>query len=246
MTSRADAAGVETAVKINVVTIFPEVMEAILSMGMLAVAKKKGLVSYRCLSPREFTADVHRTVDDEPYGGGAGMVMMAPPLVEAVESLDREPGSAVILLSPSGRRFDQAMAHRFAGEKELTFVCGRYKGVDERVKELVVTDVVSTGDYVLSGGELAAAVCIEATVRLQEDVLGNEDSKDTDSFESGRDNILDCAYYTRPVEYRGLKVPDVLLSGHHKEIEKWRKRSSIERTRQNRPDLLKETDESSD
>jgi tRNA (guanine37-N1)-methyltransferase len=225
--------------RINVVTIFPEVMEAILSMGMLAVAAKKGVVSYRCVSPREFTSDAHRTVDDEPYGGGAGMVMMAPPIVGAVESLGREPGSPVILLGPEGARFDQNMARRFAREKELTFVCGRYKGVDERVRDLVVSDVVSTGDYILSGGELAAAVCIEASVRLLENVLGNEDSRDTDSFEAARDGLLDCAWYTRPVEYRGSKVPEVLLSGHHKEIERWRMRSSIERTRKYRPDLLK-------
>ena len=229
--------------KINVVTIFPEVMESILSMGMLAIAAKKGLASYHCMSPREFTSDVHRTVDDEPYGGGAGMVMMAPPIVDAVDSLEREPGSPVILLSPAGERFDQEMAHRFAGEKELTFVCGRYKGVDERIRDLVVTDVVSTGDYILSGGELAAAVCIEASVRLLENVLGNEDSKDTDSFEAGREGLLDCAWYTRPVEYRGLRVPDVLLSGHHKEIEKWRKDSSTERTKQFRPDLLNDKGE---
>lgn len=232
--------------KINVVTIFPETMESILSMGMLAVASKKGLVSYRCVSPRDFTSDVHRTVDDEPYGGGAGMIMMAPPIVDAVESLNREQGSPVILLSPAGRRFDHAAAHAFAAEKELTFICGRYKGVDERVRELVVTDVVSAGDYVLSGGELAAAVCIEATVRLLGDVLGNEESKNTDSFEAGRDRLLDCAHYTRPVEYRGLTVPEVLLSGHHENIKKWRIKSSLERTRQNRPDLLKEIDESSD
>jgi tRNA (guanine37-N1)-methyltransferase len=229
--------------KINVVTIFPEVMESILSMGMLAIAAKKGLASYRCVSPREFTSDVHRTVDDEPYGGGAGMVMMAPPIVDAVESLEREPGSPVILLSPDGKRFDQDLARRFACEKELTFVCGRYKGVDERIRDLVVTDVVSTGDYILSGGELAAAVCIEASVRLLEDVLGNEDSKETDSFEVGRQGLLDCAWYTRPAEYKGLRVPDVLLSGHHKEIEKWRKQSSNGRTRQFRPDLLKKEGE---
>jgi tRNA (guanine37-N1)-methyltransferase len=236
----------ETAVKVNVITIFPETMESILSMGMLAVADKKGLVSYQCVNPREFTADVHRTVDDEPYGGGAGMVMMAPPIVDAVESIDRTAGSPVILLGPAGDRFDQSMAHRFAGEKELTFICGRYKGVDERVRELIVTETVSAGDYVLSGGELAAAVCIEATVRLLDDVLGNEDSKNTDSFESGRKNILDCAYYTRPVEYKGLRVPDILLSGHHKQIENWREKSSIERTRQYRPDLLNKIDESSE
>ena len=229
--------------KINVITIFPEVMESILSMGMLAIAAKKGIASYRCVSPREFTSDAHRTVDDEPYGGGAGMVMMAPPIVDAVESLEREPGSPVILLSPEGQRFDQDVARRFAGERELTFICGRYKGVDERIRELVVTDVVSTGDYILSGGELAAAVCIEASVRLLGDVLGNEDSKDTDSFEAGRGGLLDCAWYTRPLEYRGLRVPDVLISGHHQEIEKWRKESSRSRTRRFRPDLIKEKDQ---
>ncbi len=228
--------------RFNVVTIFPEVMEAIFAMGMLAVADKKGLASYRAVSPREFTADVHRTVDDEPYGGGAGMVMMAPPIVDAVESLDRTQDSPVILLSPAGRRFDQAMARRFAGESELTFVCGRYKGVDERVRELVVTDEVSIGDFVLSGGELAAAVCIEAVVRLLEDVLGNEESAESDSFAGGREGLLDCAWYTRPAEYRGLRVPDVLLSGHHAQIELWRKDSSIQRTRKYRPDLLKKSE----
>ncbi len=226
--------------KINVVTIFPDVMESILSMGMLAIAEKKGLVSYRCVSPREFTADLHRTVDDEPYGGGAGMVMMAPPLVKAIESLDRLPGSPVILMSPEGEHLRHKMAERFAAEKELTFLCGRYKGVDERVRELVVTDTVSVGDFVLSGGELAAAVCIEASVRLLDDVLGNKDSADTDSFAAGRDGLLDCEWYTRPVEFRGLEVPAVLLSGHHKEIDDWRNRSSLERTRKYRPDLLKD------
>ncbi len=226
--------------KINVVTIFPDVMESILSMGMLAIAEKKGVVSYRCVSPREFTVDLHRTVDDEPYGGGAGMVMMAPPLVEAIESLDRLPGSPVILMSPDGEPLKHKMAERFAAEKELTFLCGRYKGVDERVRELVVTDTVSVGDFVLSGGELAAAVCIEASVRLLDDVLGNRESADTDSFAAGRDGLLDCEWYTRPVEFRGLEVPAVLLSGHHKEIDDWRHRSSLERTRKYRPDLLKD------
>ncbi len=224
--------------KINVITIFPEVMETVLSMGMLGVAGSKKLAEYRVLSPREFTKDVHRTVDDEPYGGGAGMVMMAPPLVQAVESLKLLPGSPVILTSPVGRRFDRDMAHRFASYEEITFICGRYKGVDERVRELVVTEEVSVGDFILSGGELAAAVIIEAAVRLVDNVLGNADSKDTDSFEIKRGRLLDCAHYTRPAEYRGLKVPDVLLSGHHKEIEKWQQRSSLERTRKSRPDLL--------
>jgi tRNA (guanine37-N1)-methyltransferase len=225
--------------KVNIVTIFPDAMDVILSMGMLGVAKKRGLVSFRLVNPRDFSKDAHRTVDDLPYGGGAGMVMMAPPIVEAVESLSLPPRSRVILMSPAGKRFDQSLAHKLAVTPELTFVCGRYKGVDERVRELVVTEEISIGDFVLSGGELASAVCIEAVVRLLDRVLGNEESRDTDSFEAKREHLLDCAYFTRPAEYRGLKVPDVLLSGNHAEIEKWRKQSSLERTRSLRPDLLK-------
>ena len=224
---------------INTITIFPDVMESVLSMGMLGVAAKKNLVRYRVVNPRDFTSDTHRTVDDQPYGGGAGMVMMASPIIDSLESLGRSENSRVILTSPAGRRFDRALAHELAAEKEITFICGRYKGVDERVRELVVTDEISVGDFILSGGELAAAVCIEAVVRLVGDVLGNQDSWETDSFEPARENMLDCAYYTRPVEYGGLKVPDVLLSGHHAEIEKWRTESSRERTRRFRPDLLK-------
>jgi tRNA (guanine37-N1)-methyltransferase len=224
--------------RINVVSIFPEMMDAIFASGMLAVAAKKGIVEYRALSPREFTADLHRTVDDTPFGGGAGMVMMAPPIVDAVESLSPAPGSPVILMGPSGKRFDQATAHRLAQEKELTFICGRYKGVDERVRELVASEEISVGDFVLSGGELAAAAVIEATVRLLDDVLGNDDSAASDSFEPERAGGLDCARYTRPAEYRGMGVPAVLMSGHHAEIEKWRKQSSRERTRRWRPDLI--------
>ncbi|MFH1755237.1 MAG: tRNA (guanosine(37)-N1)-methyltransferase TrmD [Candidatus Latescibacterota bacterium] len=225
--------------KANIITIFPEVMEVILSMGMLGVAKKKELVEYRIINPREFTKDLHRTVDDVPYGGGAGMVMMAPPIVQAVESLALSEGSPVILTSPAGRRFDHNLAHRYAACQELTFICGRYKGVDERVRQLVVTDELSIGDFILSGGELAAAVCIEAVIRLLDKVLGNEESRDTDSFEIKRGRILDCSYYTRPAEYKGIKVPDVLMSGNHKEIEKWRELSSLENTQAMRPDLLK-------
>lgn len=225
--------------KINVVTIFPDVMESILSMGMLGVAAKKDLVQYRVVNPRDFARDKHRTVDDEPYGGGGGMIMMAPPIVGAVESLGIDEGSPVVLLSPSGRRFDQALAAEYRERDELTFICGRYKGVDERVRELVVTDEVSIGDFVLSGGELAAAACIEAIVRLVDDVLSNEESRETDSFARRREFLLDCAHYTRPVEFRGIRVPEVLLSGNHKEIDNWRQESSVKRTRDRRPDLLK-------
>jgi tRNA (guanine37-N1)-methyltransferase len=226
--------------RINVVTIFPELLEAFFATGMLGVAKKKGLVAFRCVSPREFTSDAHRTVDDAPFGGGAGMVMMAPPIVDAVESLDRSAGSPVILMGPAGKRFDQSDAARFASAPELTFICGRYKGVDERVRELVVTEEISLGDFVLSGGEVAAATVIEAVVRLVDGVLGDDESANTDSFAPGREGRLDCAWYTRPAEYRGLKVPDVLMSGHHAEIEKWRRASSLDRTRRLRPDLLEE------
>ena len=231
--------------KINVVTIFPEVMDAILNMGMLGVAKKKALVEYDIVNPRDFTGDVHRTVDDEPYGGGGGMVMMVPPIVDAVERLEVPEGSPVILLSPAGKRFDQTMARRFAGESELTFICGRYKGVDQRVCDIVVTEEVSIGDFILSGGELAAGACIESVIRLLDEVLQNKESRETDSFEERRAHLLDCAYYTRPADYRGRRVPDVLLSGNHKDIEDWRKESSLQRTRQMRPDLLKRKDQES-
>ncbi len=227
-----------SVVRINVVTIFPETMDAVFAIGMLAVAAKKGLVEFRAKSPRDFTSDAHRTVDDSPFGGGAGMIMMAPPIVDAVESFKIETGSPVILMSPSGKTFDQAAAQRLSEEKELTFICGRYKGVDERVKELVVTEEISLGDFVLSGGEFAAAAVIEAVVRLKAEVLGNEESANSDSFAPGREGLLDSAWYTRPAEYRGLRVPDVLMSGHHAEIEKWRRKSSWERTKQHRPDLL--------
>ncbi len=228
--------------RVNVVTIFPDVVRAILGMGMLGVAERRGRVTYRVVDPRDFTHDAHRTVDDAPFGGGAGMVMMAPPLVAAVESIAPAPGSPVILMSPAGRRFDQAEADRLAREPELTFICGRYKGVDERVRELVVTEEISIGDYVVSGGELAAAVVIDAVVRRVEGVLGDAESGETDSFAEGRQGLLDCAWYTRPAEFRGLRVPDVLLSGNHAEIERWRRESSLERTRRHRPDLLEERD----
>jgi tRNA (guanine37-N1)-methyltransferase len=201
--------------KINVITIFPEVMDGILSMGMLGIAAKKSLVAYNVVNLRDFTKDKHRTVDDGPYGGGGGMILMAPPVVDAVESLGLAAGSPVVLLSPAGKKFDQALAHEYSSREEITFICGRYKGVDERVREIVVTEEVSIGDFILSGGELAAAVCIEAIVRLKDDVLGNKDTRESDSFEIERDYLLDCAYYTRPEEYRGLKVPEVLLSGNH-------------------------------
>ena len=224
--------------RIDVFTIFPEYLEVPLRTSLLGRARAEAIVDVRVHDPRDHATDRHRSVDDAPFGGGAGMVMMAPPIVDAVESFERKPGSPVILMSPAGRRFDQAAAQRLAREDELTFICGRYKGVDERVKELVVTEEISLGDFVLSGGEFAAAAVIEAVVRLKAEVLGNEESAHTDSFAAGREGLLDAAWYTRPAEYRGRRVPDVLMSGHHAEIEKWRRQSSLERTRRYRPDLL--------
>ena len=188
--------------KINVISIFPDVMETILSMGMLGVADKKELVEFKVVDPRDFTEDRHRTVDNEPYGGGGGMILMAPPIVSAVESLAVAEGSPVVLLSPAGRQFDQVTAKRFASELEMTFVCGRYKGVDERVRELVITEEVSIGDFVLSGGELAAGVCIESIVRLVGDVLGNQETSETDSFASKRDYLLEFAQPFHPIDRR--------------------------------------------
>lgn len=224
--------------RINVVTIFPETMDAFFAVGMLGIAAKKGLVAFRSINPREFTNDAHRTVDDSPFGGGPGMVMMAPPIVEAVESVRPAPGSPVILMGPAGKRFEQVDAERLSHCDEVTFVCGRYKGVDERIRDLVITEEISLGDFVLSGGEVAAAAVIESIVRLVGGVLGDDESAATDSFAAGRDGLLDCAWYTRPAEYRGHKVPDVLMSGHHAEIEKWRRQSSLERTQAYRPDLI--------
>ncbi len=232
--------------RVNVVSIFPELMQAIASTGMLAVAVKKGLVEFRTVSPREFTSDFHRTVDDAPFGGGPGMIMMAPPIVEAVESLAPAPGTPVILMGPAGKRFTQEAAHRLSESPELTFVCGRYKGVDERVRDLVVTEEISIGDFVLSGGEIAAAAVIEAVVRLRDDVLGNDGSATSDSFEPEREGGLDCAWYTRPAEFRGLGVPAVLMSGHHADIEKWRRENARERTQRYRPDLVKDGESSQD
>lgn len=192
---------------------------------------------------RDFAGDRHGTMDDTPYGGGAGMVLRPEPAVAAVESV-RIGQNPVVLTSPAGRRFDQEQADRWAGHLaaggQLVLLCGRYKGFDERVRELVVTDEVSIGDYVLSGGELAALVVLDAVVRRIDGVLGRRESADTDSFGPSRDGRLDCAWYTRPEEYRGRRVPEDLLTGDHARIERWRQQSSLERTRKWRPDLLED------
>lgn len=229
------------------ITIFPEVFVKPLESGILGIAAKKGMAGYHIIDLRDFAEDRYGSVDDYPYGGGPGMVMMAPPIVKAVESVrspDEGARSPVILLSPGGRRFDQEQARELAEADKIVFICGRYKGVDERVTDILGAEPVSIGDFVLSGGELPALVIADAVIRHLPGVLGDERSRETDSFSEERGASLDAAYYTRPPEFRGFRVPDVLLSGNHGEIEKWRDESARERTRRLRPDLREERDES--
>ena len=223
--------------RIDLLTLFPSMCRHALRAGVLGRAIESDLVRAVVTDIRDFAGDRHGTVDDSPYGGGAGMIMRVEPAVEAVESVRTE-GARVILVTPAGTVFRQHHAEELAAEEHLVFLCGRYKGFDERVRELVVTDEFSLGDFIISGGELAALVMTDAIVRRRPGTLNSMDSADTDSFSSGRSGYLDAAYYTRPVEYRGLKVPDVLLSGDHRAIEKWREDDSRERTAQRRPDLL--------
>jgi tRNA (guanine37-N1)-methyltransferase len=223
------------------ITIFPGMMKGPLESGILGIGASKGAAVYSVIDLRDFAVDKHGSIDDYPYGGGPGMVMMASPVVEAVESVI-EPGEAgkvpVILMSPAGRRFDQSVARELAGHDKLVFICGRYKGIDARIEELTVTDILSIGDYIVSGGELPALVVADAVVRHLPGVMGDERSRDTDSFSEERAFMLDAAYYTRPPEYRGLKVPETLQSGDHARIERWREESALERTKRLRPDLL--------
>ena len=222
--------------RIDVVTIFPAMLDSPLREGLLGKAIEAGLVELRLHDLRDFTEDRHRTVDDESFGGGPGMVMKPEPLFAAVESLGERRGR-VILLSPAGRRLDRDLVHELSGEPHLTLICGRYEGVDERVVDGLPAEEISIGDYVLSGGELPALVLIEAVTRLLPGVIGREESHERDSFEDG---LLDHPHYTRPAEFRGMEVPDVLRSGHHAEIERWRREAALEKTRRNRPDLLED------
>jgi len=221
-------------VRIEVITIFPGMLKGFLEESMLKRAVNLGLVEFRTVNLRDFTHDVHRTTDDRPFGGGPGMVMKPEPIFEAVESV-RLPESRVVLTTPQGRRFDQAYAGELASAKHLVFICGHYEGVDERVRQELVTDEISIGDYILTNGVLAAAVMVDAAVRLMPGVVGGEGAVENDSFSDG---LLEYPQYTRPADYRGLKVPDVLVSGNHAAIAKWRQEQAMERTRQRRPDLL--------
>lgn len=223
----------------HVLTLFPEMIEQGLNTSIIGRAIDKGLLSLNTVNIRDFSENKHNHVDDYPYGGGAGMVMQALPVYKAYESVKNtilsDKKLRVVYLTPQGKVFNQSMAEEFSKEDDLVFLCGHYEGIDERVLELIVTDYVSIGDYVLTGGELPAMVMIDSISRLVPGVLNNEVSAE---FESFQDNLLEYPQYTRPEEFMGKKVPEVLLSGHHAKIDTWRRQQSIIRTLHNRPDLL--------
>ncbi|MGH2674206.1 MAG: tRNA (guanosine(37)-N1)-methyltransferase TrmD [Actinomycetota bacterium] len=221
--------------RIDVLTIFPGIIEGPLRESLLGRAIEGGILDVRVHDIRDHAADRHRQVDDEPYGGGPGMVMKAEPVFRAVEGLGEGP-KRVVLLSPAGKRLDQALVRELAAEPWLVLICGRYEGVDERVVEGLPAEEISIGDYVLSGGELPALVVVESVGRLVPGVVGKEESLTSESFEEG---ILDHPHYTRPRDLGGLLVPEVLVSGDHARIEEWRRRAAEEKTRRNRPDLLR-------
>jgi tRNA (guanine37-N1)-methyltransferase len=226
--------------KCDIITIFPEIFHAYLDEGILKRALQKKLIAVKVHNLRDYTEDRHRTVDDYPYGGGAGMVMKPEPFFTAIETIcpDRKK-RRVMMLSPAGKNFDQDMAMELSKEKRcLLFLCGRYEAIDERVRIALVDDEISIGDYIVTGGELPALVIIDAVARLIPGVLGDERSKEEDSFSSG---ILDYPHYTRPSVFRDMAVPDVLLSGNHKEIWQWRRKEALRRTLERRPELLEKS-----
>ncbi len=228
--------------RFHVVTIFPEFFSGPFAHGVVARAQASGVLDIRIHDLRNWTYDRHRTVDDRPFGGGEGMLLKPEPLFEAVEAVlpARIETQKVILLSAQGETFSQKLAREFSALDDLLLICGRYEGVDERVAEHLADRELSIGDFVLSGGELAAAVVIDAVARLLPGVLGNEDSARNESFGETYDGLLDCPQYTRPAEFRGWKVPEVLLGGNHEEIKRWRRAASREKTQRLRPDLTAE------
>ncbi|OHB57325.1 MAG: tRNA (guanosine(37)-N1)-methyltransferase TrmD [Planctomycetes bacterium GWF2_50_10] len=225
--------------RIDILTLFPEMFDSPLKYSILKRAQEAGVVKIALSNIRDFAADAYKKVDDKPYGGGPGMVMMCQPMfdcVEHVRRLEAEPGR-LIMLTPQGRKFDQSLAKELSLEKRLILIAGRYEGFDERIREGLGAEQVSIGDYVLSGGELGAMVVVDAVVRLLEGALGDETSSDDETFSRG---LIEYPQYTRPEEFRGMKVPEMLLSGHHARIAKWRLEQSIERTKMWRPDLWEE------
>lgn len=226
--------------RFHIVTIFPEFFSGPLSHGVLRRAQAEGLVEIRIHDLRNWTYDRHRTVDDRPFGGGEGMLLKPQPLFEAVEAIlpQRTPEGKVVLLSAQGRPFTQSLAGEFSRVEDLLLICGRYEGVDERVAEHLADEEVSIGDFVLSGGEAAAVVIVDAVARLLPGALGNEESARNESFSEENEGLLDCPQYTRPAEFRGWKVPEVLLGGNHEEIRRWRRAASRLKTERLRPDLI--------
>ncbi|MBI4550577.1 MAG: tRNA (guanosine(37)-N1)-methyltransferase TrmD [Candidatus Omnitrophica bacterium] len=224
----------EPALTIEILTLFPEMFAGPFRESMIRLAKEKGLVKIKVHNLRRWARDKHRSCDDKPYGGGAGMVMMVEPIHDALEHLKAKPGAEVVLLSPQGERFSQDLAWELARRKRLILICGHYEGVDERVREHYVDREISVGDFVLTGGELPAMCVADSLVRLVPGVVGNQDSIRHESFQEG---LLEYPHYTRPREFRGMTVPDVLLSGDHKKVEEWRKKQALARTRERRPDL---------
>jgi tRNA (guanine37-N1)-methyltransferase len=252
-------------VRFDLISIFPEFFAGPLDHGIVRRAQQAGIAEIHVQDLREFTKDRHRTVDDRPFGGGEGMILKPEPLFEAVESLlghtvgdsenavAPEDGTAILLMSAAGRLFTQDTAERYAALERLIVICGRYEGVDERVAEHLATEEVSVGDYVLSGGELPAAIVVDAVTRLLPGAVGNEASTLNESFQhyehsvrkigEGPGALLDFPHYTRPAEFRGWKVPEVLIGGNHAEVAKWRRQKAIEKTRRNRPDLMARSEE---
>ncbi len=223
----------------HILTLFPEMVLQGLNTSIIGRAAEKGLINIHAVNIRDYSADKHRHVDDAPYGGGAGMVMQPGPVCGCYEALCRDLGKRprVLYMTPQGKVFNQSIARELAMEEDLVFLCGHYEGIDERALSLIVTDYLSIGDYVLTGGELPAMVMVDCIARLVPGVLNNDESAEIESF---HDNLLEYPQYTRPEVYEGMRVPEVLLSGHHKNIETWRRQESIKRTLERRPDLLKD------
>ncbi len=226
--------------KFEILTLFPEMVMSGLNTSILKRAIESGVISIHATDIRDYTLDRHKKVDDYPYGGGAGMLMQAQPVFDAYKAVSQTDGKSprVLFMTPQGRKFDQNYAKELAKEEELIFLCGHYEGIDERVIEEIVTDEVSLGDFVLTGGELPAMVMIDCISRLIPGVLGSDESAEDESFSEG---LLEYPQYTRPEEWMGKKVPDVLLSGNHKEIAKWRTKEALERTKAKRPDMYEQT-----
>ncbi len=219
--------------KVSILTLFPEILEGYFGSSIMAKAVDKGLFEYNLINFRDFAEDRHRTCDDAPYGGGAGMVLKPEPLAKALDSIEAS-GKRVVFPTPSGRPFTQSVAEDLASEEELVFICGRYEGLDQRIIDAYVTDELCIGDYVLSSGEVASLVVVDAVYRLREGIISAE-SLEEESFSDG---LLEYPHYTRPEVFKGIKVPDILLSGHHENIRSWRLGKRLEKTLSNRPDLL--------